>query len=256
MIRHLANECRELHCSRCQENGHLSWDCTSIKRCVHCHQPSKNHSDTTCQEIKSARVASQKCNICDDEGHVSKDCTKCKTCKEDGHIATECPTKRPNPDACKRCRSGEHQTAECPETIQCTKCAVWGHDSTGCTAKPRAKRTAGNQAQVKGSQEEPTSANQEGPTDTNKEEPANAKTGKTPFLPVKTRVSKTTNADSTFDMMTNLFQQGSFDEDTAAETDDAWGGSAVGSGDVWGSSAPADDAQGNPDKVATGASDW
>ena len=114
MIRHLANECRELHCSRCQENGHLSWDCTSIKRCVHCHQPSKNHNDTTCQEIKSARVASQKCNICDEEGHVSKDCTKCKTCKEDGHIATECPTKRPNPDACKRCRSGEHQQPNVP----------------------------------------------------------------------------------------------------------------------------------------------
>ncbi|KAK0753553.1 hypothetical protein B0T18DRAFT_306253, partial [Schizothecium vesticola] len=123
-------------CSRCQESGHLSWDCTSIKRCVHCNQPSKNHNNTTCQEIKSARVASQagskKCNICDEEGHVRKDCTKCKTCKEDGHIAAECPTKRPNPDACKRCRSGEHQTAECPETIQCAKCAVWGHDSTGC----------------------------------------------------------------------------------------------------------------------------
>jgi hypothetical protein len=88
-------------------------------------------------------------------------------------------------------------------------------------------------------------------------------------------------------MTTNLFQQAFFDaslenqapknEDTAAETDDAWGGSAVGSGDGWGSSAPADDAwggsavgsgdgwgssapdddaQGNPDKVTTGTSDW
>ena len=74
---------------------------------------------------------------------------------------------------CKGCGMIGHLANECRE-LHCSRCQETGHLSWDCTAKRRAKRTS-------------------------------------PFLPVKTGVSKTTNDDSAFDRMTNLFQKGSFD---------------------------------------------
>ncbi|CAO3587830.1 unnamed protein product [Absidia cylindrospora] len=151
---HQARDCQKTEsvCYNCQQEGHVSKDCTEAraeKLCYKCNQP--GHMSRDCPDAPQDSFGGPSCYSCGKSGHISRNCPEggrsfndrsCYSCGAPGHMSRDCPQGsqgqgqgQAGGPKCYNCGNFGHFSRDCDQPQQaktCYKCQQTGHISRDC----------------------------------------------------------------------------------------------------------------------------